>query len=66
MLTQKNARIYKEGVLSIATAGTIIKQRKLLEESYSLIERLRKLRALNANPRLVGMNPRLQRALEKK
>ena len=52
--------------MSIATAGTIIKQRKLLEESYSLIERLRKLRALNANPRLVGMNPRLQRALEKR
>jgi len=52
--------------LSIVTADTVIKQRKLLEESYSLIERLRKLRALNANPRLVGMNPRLQRAFEKK
>ena len=42
------------------------KKRKLLEESYVLIERLKKLRALNGNPRLVGINPRLQQAIDRR
>jgi hypothetical protein len=35
-------------------------KKRLLEESNVLIERLKKMRALNADPRLVGIN-RLQR-----
>jgi hypothetical protein len=38
------------------------KKKRLLEESYVLIERLKKLRALNCNPRLVGINPRLYKS----
>jgi hypothetical protein len=38
------------------------KKKKLLEESYVMLERLKKLRALNGNPRFVGINPRLERA----
>lgn len=40
-------------------ADTFARKKKLLEESCILIERLKKLRALNADPRLVGINPRL-------
>jgi hypothetical protein len=39
------------------------RKKKLLEESYVMLERLKKLRALNGNPRFVGINPRLERAL---
>jgi hypothetical protein len=45
----------------VLTAGSIDRKRKRLQESYVLIERLKKLRALNADPRLVGINPRLQK-----
>ncbi len=43
------------------TTDAIARKKKLLEESYVLIERLKKLRALNGNSRLVGINPRLER-----
>jgi len=43
----------------VLAADTFAKKRLLLEESCILIERLKKLRALNADPRLVGINPRL-------
>lgn len=43
----------------ILAADTLDRKKKLLEESQVLIERLKKLRALNADPRLVGINPRL-------
>ena len=33
------------------------RKRSLLDESYTIIERAKKLRALNADPRLVGINP---------
>ena len=46
----------------ILTTDTTIKKKRLLEESYVLIERLRKLRALNGNSRLVGIDPRIERA----
>ena len=39
---------------------TLKKKHRLLDESYALIERLKKLRALNANPRDVGINLRLR------
>lgn len=42
------------------TAYRIERKKRLLEESYVLIERLKKLRALNADPRLVGIDPHLQ------
>jgi hypothetical protein len=42
------------------------RKKRLLEESYVMIERLKKLRALNCNPRFVGINPRLERALGRK
>jgi hypothetical protein len=42
------------------------KKKKLIEESYVMLERLKKLRALNCNPRFVGINPRLERALGRK
>ena len=41
-------------VLAIDVVG---KKRKLLEESYVLIERLKKVRALNADPRILGIDP---------
>ncbi|MFH1645237.1 MAG: hypothetical protein ABIB11_02345 [Candidatus Omnitrophota bacterium] len=34
-------------------------RKKLLDESYVLLERLRKLRALDADPRLLGINRRV-------
>ena len=43
-------------------ASLIARKRKLLAESYVLIERLKKLRALNADPRLVGMSPHVGKA----
>lgn len=46
----------------LLTADVTTKKKKLLEESCVLIERLKKLRALNGNSRLVGINPRLERA----
>jgi len=46
----------------LLTADATAKKKKFLEESYVLIERLKKLRALNGNSRLVGINPRLERA----
>ena len=36
------------------------KKHRLLDESYALIERLKKLRALNATPRDVGIDPCLR------
>ena len=42
------------------------RKKKLLEESYVMLERLKKLRALNGNPRFVGINPRLERAISGK
>jgi hypothetical protein len=50
----------------LLTIESIDRKKRLLEESYVLIERLKKLRALNCNPRLVGINPRIERALGKK
>ena len=44
------------------TAEYTENKKKLLEESYVMIERLKKLRALNCNPRFVGINPKLERA----
>lgn len=44
----------------VLAADTFDRKRKLLEESCVLIERLKKVRALNADPRLVGINPRLR------
>jgi hypothetical protein len=38
------------------------KKKRLLEESYVMLERLKKLRSLNGNPRFVGINPKLERA----
>ena len=46
----------------ILTADAITRKKRLLEESYVLIERLKKLRALNGNSRLVGIDPRIERA----
>ena len=46
----------------LLTVDATTKRKKLLEESYVLIERLKKLRAINGNSRLVGINPRLERA----
>lgn len=43
----------------VLSADTFDRKKKLLEESQVLIERLKKLRGLNADPRLVGINPRL-------
>ncbi|NQT90134.1 MAG: hypothetical protein HQ558_02655 [Candidatus Omnitrophica bacterium] len=43
----------------VLPAGTVNRKKKLLEESEVLIERLKKMRALNADPRLVGINPHL-------
>ena len=45
----------------VATAKAFDRKKELLEESCVLIERLKKLRALNADPRLVGINPRLRK-----
>ena len=45
----------------VFAADTFDRKKKLLQESCVLIERLRKLRALNADPRLVGINPRLRK-----
>ena len=54
----------KKGVVEmLLTDEATAKKKRLLEESYVLIERLKKLRALNGNPRLVGINPRINRAL---
>lgn len=39
---------------------TLKRKHRLLDESYAIIERLKKLRALNANPRDVGINLRLR------
>lgn len=50
-------------LLSVESAD---RKRKLLEESYVLLERLKKMRALNCNPRLVGINPRIENALPRK
>lgn len=50
----------------LLTADATTKKKKLLEESYVLIERLKKLRALNGNPRLLGINPRINRAFNDK
>ena len=47
----------------LLAADVTTRKKKLLEESYALIERLKKLRAINGNSRLVGINPRLERAL---
>ena len=46
----------------LLTNDATTRKKKLLEESYALIERLKKLRAINGNSRLVGINPRLERA----
>jgi len=46
----------------LLNADVTSRKQKLLEESYVLIERLKKLRAINGNSRLVGINPRLERA----
>ncbi|MFH1868645.1 MAG: hypothetical protein ABH843_06710 [Candidatus Omnitrophota bacterium] len=43
-----------------STPDIFSRKRELLEESCVLIERLKKLRALNADPRLLGINPRLR------
>ena len=43
----------------------IERKKKLLEESYVLIERLKKLRALNADPRMVGIDPRIRRTIDR-
>ena len=48
------------------TVEYVENKKKLLEESYVMIERLKKLRALNCDPRFVGINPRLERALGRK
>jgi len=45
----------------VLTADAVARKKKLLEESYVLIERLKRLRALNADPRLLGIDPRFQR-----
>ncbi len=50
----------------LLTAESVDRKKKLLEESYVLIERLKKLRALNCNPRLVGINPKIENALARK
>lgn len=47
----------------LLTVDATAKKKKLLQESYVLIERLKKLRALNGNSRLVGIDPCLERAL---
>lgn len=36
-----------------------LSRKKLLNESYVLLERLKKLRVLNADPRLLGINRRV-------
>jgi len=41
------------------TANEDSRRKRRLDESYIVLERLKKLRALNADPRLVGMDPRL-------
>lgn len=46
----------------LLTVDATTRKKKLLEESYVLIERLKKLRAINGNSRLVGINPRLEKA----
>ncbi|MFC1807188.1 hypothetical protein ACFL0T_02340 [Candidatus Omnitrophota bacterium] len=46
------------GEMSFA-ANSIDRKKALLQESFVLIERLKKLRALNADPRQVGINPRV-------
>jgi hypothetical protein len=41
----------------IVATDMVERRRSLLDESYTIIERAKKLRALNADPRLVGINP---------
>lgn len=43
----------------VSYSGTVQDRRRLLEESYVLIERLKKLRALDCDPRTVGINSRI-------
>lgn len=50
----------------LLTADETTMKKRLLEESYVLIERLKKLRALNGNPRLFGINPRINRTFNDK
>jgi hypothetical protein len=50
----------------LLTVESVDRKKKLLEESYVLIERLKKLRALNCNPRLVGINPKIENTLSRK
>ena len=52
----------ERGLNMLLTVNAATSKKKLLEESYVLIERLKKLRAINGNSRLVGINPRLERA----
>jgi hypothetical protein len=50
----------------LLTVESADRKRKLLEESYVLLERRKKMRALNCNPRLVGINPKIENAFSKK
>jgi hypothetical protein len=50
----------------LLTVKSVEKKKRLLEESYVLIERLKKIRALNCSPSLVGINPRFERTLGNK
>ncbi|NQT95142.1 MAG: hypothetical protein HQ572_01700 [Candidatus Omnitrophica bacterium] len=44
----------------VVAADTVRARRGMLQESYVLIERLKKMRALNKDPRIVGISPRLR------
>jgi len=46
----------------VLAARSLGKNRGMLQESHVLIERLKKMRALNADPRLVGISPRLRQS----
>jgi hypothetical protein len=43
----------------IIAADRFDRKKKLLEESYVLIERMKRLRALNCDPRIVGIRPEI-------
>jgi len=44
----------------VVAAHAVGRRRGMLQESHVLIERLKKMRALNADPRLIGISPRLR------
>jgi hypothetical protein len=48
------------------TTELVENEKRLIKENYVIIERLKKLRALNCNPRFAGINPRFTRILERK